>query len=629
MTTETMTTLTALLAGRWLRPIDVQVARLLERIDQGQSPQLPLIAAFASWATGQGHTCLPLSALSGLLAAAGVDHEGFADVDALRRQLLATVVVGQPGALCPLILDGNNNLFLRRFACFEATIARGLRQRAVGIETVDQAAALPLLDTLFPEDSRSTGALDWQRAAAVLALHKRLVIISGGPGTGKTYTVARILALGIALAPVRPRIALAAPTGKAALRLQESIRSAKIALPQPLAAPIPEQAQTLHRLLGVQRNRPGFRHHGANPLHLDLLILDEASMIDVPLMAALLEALPPACRLILLGDRDQLASVEAGNLFGDLCGAGWGRWSAALWDQMHSLLGPHPPALSDAPASTDPLADCLVLLRTSRRFHAGSGIGALARAVNSGEPSAIAEVLSTGNPDLHVEEMGGEVHPPWLRARIEQCFLPLFAALTPQTALEALGRGRILCALREGPSGVEGINRLAETILRRTGRIPPATHLYAGMPIIILHNDYHLGLFNGDTGILWADDQGGLQAWFVEESGGGRPVSLARLPAWQTSYAITVHKAQGSEFDTVLLILPQDDVPVLSRELLYTGITRARTQLTLFGPRALLLQAISRRVVRYSGLGSALRLTGAPPAPPLLPCQDRPQRSGA
>jgi exodeoxyribonuclease V alpha subunit len=265
-------------------------------------------------------------------------------------------------------------------------------------------------------------------------------------------------------------------------------------------------------------------------------------------------------------------------------------------------------------AAPDPLGDCLVLLRTSRRFHEGSGIGALARAVNSSEPDVVAEVLLAGKPDLHFEETREVVHPAWLRERIEQFFVPLFAARSPRGALRELGRRRLLCALREGPSGVEGINRLAETIFRRLGRIPPGERVYPGMPIIIQRNDYGLGLFNGDTGILWPDDQGRLQAWFFQKDGGVRPVSLARLPSWQTSYAITVHKSQGSEFDEVLLILPQDDVPVLSRELLYTGITRAREQLALFGPRSLLLRGVQRRVVRYSGLNDKLRGPAAPPA---------------
>lgn len=612
-----MTLLEQALTGRWLRPIDVQAARLLERIDQGQCPELPLVAAFASWATGQGHTCLPLSALPGLLTTAGLDSGDFSEATTLRQRLLASSVVGQPGDFQPLILDKRNNLFLLRFHRYEEAIAQALRARAAGAEPLDAARVGPLLAALFPAGNEAAG-VDWQRAAAVLALRQRFVVISGGPGSGKTYTVARILALIAALAPGKPRVALAAPTGKAALRLQESIRSARIGsatLPQHLAANIGDQAQTLHRLLGVQAHRPGFRHNAANPLHLDLLILDEASMIDVPLMAALLEALPPSCRIILLGDRDQLASVEAGNLFADLCGNGEIRWSQALVREMQEFVGQGEFPVDSSAHGNDPgpLADSLVLLRASHRFREGSGIGALARAVNSGNPEMVQATLELRFPDLHIEDGTAPGAAAWLRDRIEHFLLPLFAAASPQAALQELGRRRILCALREGPSGVEGLNRLAETIFRRTRRIPQTARLYPGMPIIILRNDYTLGLFNGDAGVLWTDDRGSLQAWFEQENGTARAVGLSRLPAWQTSYAITVHKSQGSEFAEVLLILPQEDAPVLSRELLYTGITRAKNTLTLACRREVLLRVVQRRVVRHSGLGAKLRAPEPPP----------------
>jgi exodeoxyribonuclease V alpha subunit len=602
-----MSLLEQALAGRWLRPVDVQAARLLERIDRGHCPELPVAAAFASWATGQGHTCLPLSALPGLLTAAGLDNGGFGDAAALGRRLSASSVVGRPGDFQPLILDENNNLFLLRFHRYEEAIALALRARAAGAEPLDAARIGPLLEALFPAGAETAG-VDWQRAAAVLALRRRFVVISGGPGAGKTYTVARILALITALAPDKPRVALAAPTGKAALRLQESIRSAKAALPQQLTANIADQAQTLHRLLGFQADRPGFRRNAANPLHLDLLVLDEASMIDVPLMAALLEALPPSCRIILLGDRDQLASVEAGNLFADLCGNGEIRWSQAQIDQMREFVGPGEfPGASGDQGDPGPLADSLVLLRASHRFREGSSIAALARAVNSGNPERAQATLALQFPDLHVADAAAPGSASWLHDRIEPFLLPILAAASPQAALRELGRRRILCALREGPSGVEGLNRLAETLFRRAGRIPQAARLYPGMPIIILRNDYALSLFNGDAGVLWPDDRGSLQAWFEQENGTARAVGLSRLPAWQTSYAITVHKSQGSEFAEVLLILPPEDAPVLSRELLYTGITRARNALTLTCRRETLLRVVQRRIVRHSGLGAKLR----------------------
>jgi len=603
-----MTVLNQLLAARALRPLDVQAGRLLARLSGGTSPELPVVAAVASWATGQGHTCLPLSALSPHLTEAGLDGSRFTDLAAVRQTLLATPVVGRPDDHCPLILDDRDRLYLLRFYRYEQTIACALRSRAEGIETLAAPRARALLTELFPPAAPSPAAIDWQRTAAALALLKRFVVISGGPGTGKTYTVARILAALAALAPQKLRIGLAAPTGKAALRLQESIRAAQTTLPPKWAGLIADQAQTLHRLLGFRSSPPGFLHNSANPLHLDLLILDEASMIDVPLMAAMLAALPPACRVILLGDRDQLASVEAGNLLSDICGSEDRRWSTALTAHLQPLTGSiYDLARSPAAQSADPLADSIVLLRTSRRFREASGISALSRAVNSGRGEALYTVLDQPYPDLRIEEQTGPNQTAWLQAQLLRFFSPLFKARSASAALQELGKRRILCTLREGPSGVDGINALTETIFRRLGDISAGERCYRGMPMIILRNDYPLGLFNGDTGIVWPDDQGMLQAWFPLAEDAIRPISLARLPPWQSSYAITVHKSQGSEFGEVLLLLPPEDVPILSRELLYTGITRARDALTVYGRKDLLVRAVERRVVRYSGLGDQLR----------------------
>ncbi len=597
-----MDLLAQLLAQGILRPIDVHVARFLERLSVADCPELLIAAAFASRATRQGHTCLPLSSLSACLEESTSAKSAWEDVEKVRRRLLATPVVGRPGADRPLILDKADRLYLLRYFRDEEHIALALLARAQGTEPVEATRAGQLLEALFPDPPTGEPAINWQKTAAALALLKRFVVIAGGPGSGKTYTVARILALQLAMAPRRLRIGLAAPTGKAALRLQESIRAAKAAIPSQLAAAVPDQAQTLHRLLRFQPRQFRFLHNKNNPLHLDLLVLDEASMIDIPLMAAVLDALPAACRIILLGDRDQLASVEAGNLLGDICGSGGIAWSQPLSLHLSELTGAHYPKTAPLHAITD----CIVFLQQSYRFSQESGIRLLARTVNSGSSEALLTIMEQQYPDVEFVETKEGGPGTELEKRIDRFYSPLFSAATPAEALQVLNRNRILCALREGQAGVEGVNALAEHLFRRRGVIGPGQLFYRGMPLMIQRNDYSLGLFNGDTGILWPDERRVLHAWFATEDG-LRCILPVRLPPWQTAYAITVHKSQGSEFEDVLLLLPETDAPVVTAELIYTAVTRARKTIVLVGGHDVLLQAVQRRVVRFSGLADQLR----------------------
>lgn len=592
------------LPHRLFRPIDVQAAALVARIDREQCDALPFLTALVSWAAGQGHTCLPLAGVRGLLMDQDLEIPSYINPDSLPASLPASPAIGRPGDIRPLILD-NNNLYLYRLFHAEKVVAELLLERAAPTGTTPSPDTLSILNQLFP-DTAQTEDTDWQRASAALALFRRVVVITGGAGTGKTHTATRILALLTSLAPTPLRIALAAPTGKAALRLQESIRRAKTTLPQALTELIPDQTQTIHRLLGYQRYSSDFFHNRSNPLHLDLLLLDEASMIDIPLMAATLSALPATCQLILLGDKDQLASVEAGNFFGDVCGDGGNHWSSRLRDQLRPFLGTSlPPAPAGEPA--EPMADSLVRLQVSHRFSENSGISTLARAVLDGAVDSLQAVQQRSFTDLHLPCDKHGSFTARLQEHLVPFILPLLTATSPLIALQELADRRVLCALREGPTGVEGINRVAESMGRRLGHISGGGYWYRGMPILILRNAYHIGLFNGDTGVLWPDERGVLQAWFPLADGELKPFHPGQLPAWQPSYALTVHKAQGSEFARVLLIMPQEDLPILSRELLYTGITRARTELTLYC-RPDLLQLISqRRLTRYSGLQSKLR----------------------
>ena len=583
-----------------IRLLDLHIGLFLEKLAGLALPELLLAGTLASAAVGNGHVCQPLEQVAELPLQ--IDPSLIPDPDSWRDTLLATPVVGRPGKTTPLILDESNRLYLYRFYRYEEQIAHDLLTRATGIMEVDEQRARALLNRLFPIQN---GTNDQQTAAA-LALLKRLLVISGGPGTGKTHTVARILALVQALHEEPLRIGLAAPTGKAAARLEESIRNAKQAIPPELARDIPEQAQTLHRLLGFRPGADNFRYNRNNPLHLDLLVLDEASMIDVVLMAALVQALPAKTRLILLGDRNQLASVEAGSLFGDLCGTGEPAWSPQLCEHLRQLTGAEKlPRGSSASA----MADSVILLRTSYRFQDTSGIGSLAAAVNSGSMEQVDNVLETDFPDLQVQYMVGNGREKWLQEQIIQGFQAMMSGPSVEEAFAAMEEFRFLCAVRKGPSGVEGINAMAEQVLRKAGLIARDTDWYQGKPIIIRRNHYETQLFNGDTGILWKDQDGLLRAWFMRPDNRLYPVTPARLPDHDTAYGISIHKAQGLEFDQVLLLLPEEESRVLNRELIYTGITRARSRLILCSSQKILSTAVRQRTRRHSGLAEKLWFT--------------------
>jgi exodeoxyribonuclease V alpha subunit len=523
-----------------------------------------------------------------------------------------------------------------------------------------------LLDALFPPTAgHLSDEPDWQKLACALAVRSRLAIITGGPGTGKTSTVARLLVLLLALSKdeqTAPRIGLAAPTGKAAARLTQSLRAALDGLPWPalpggaalrerLLAGIGAGAVTLHRLLGARLYRPV-----SEPLPLDVLVVDEASMIDLALMDTLLAALPPAARLTLLGDKDQLASVEAGAVLGELCRrAEGGHYGAAACAWLAACTGvPPPEPLRDAAGL--PLDQAVAMLRTSHRFGADSGIGRLAAAVHAGDAAAVRALLAAQLSDVRRAELGaGDLsRDPALRALLlDQAeassaqFLHALRATRPAPdapravwdgwaaqLLRELGRFQLLCALREGPWGVAVLNAAIETLLRETGLLAAATDggssrgdgrndgtspdaWYAGRPVLVTRNDAALGLMNGDVGLALRiparfgasgqpDPAAGLalRVAFPGDSGGVRWLSAARLPAVETVWAMTVHKAQGSEFEHAALLLPDRMTPVLTRELIYTGLTRARQRFTLIGPAgvdAVLAQALARRVRRSGG----------------------------
>ena len=386
--------LAALRDAGHLTDLDIHLADLLVRLSGGDDPRLRLAAALVSHRTGEGHVCADLAASAGRPLVEGVADAPVApDLAAWTAALRATSVVGRDVDDVPLVLDAAGRLYLRRYWAYERTLADDLLARAAAAPAgVDEAGLERAVGRLLPRHEALGSATDWQRVAAVTAVLRRLCVISGGPGTGKTSTVVRLLTLLAATSPATPRVALAAPTGKAAARLEAAVRTGRAALPLPdtLRAAIPEQASTVHRLLGARSDSPAVRHDAQNPLAADVAVIDEASMVDLALMAKLVRGLPRDARLVLLGDRDQLASVEAGAVLGDVCGTASG-FSPDFAGRVARITGESVPA-GDGGAS--PLRDAVVLLRDSRRFAASSGLAQLAAAVNRGDAEGALAVLA-------------------------------------------------------------------------------------------------------------------------------------------------------------------------------------------------------------------------------------------
>ena len=612
------------LADLPVRDLDRQLARQLlhyeTRLHTNASAEqleaLQLAGLMVSVALGKGQVCLPLSQCWVHELQEHWQSLGPQRLHALLAGCATVYVAGSDSAHArqPLVLAGQR-LYLARYYFYEQDVLAQLEQRLASPLQVDDAALAEVLNALFP--TLPAGQTDWQKVAAATACLQRFTVITGGPGTGKTTTVTRLLS---ALLSTQPElsIALAAPTGKAAARMTESIRNAKLKGALPYAEQIPDDSFTLHRLLGWTPN--GFRYNAQRHLPFDCVVVDEASMVDLPMMHHLLMALAPHTRLILLGDRDQLASVEAGSVLADLCDAGVEHGpDTAFATRLSALTGY--PLQQVAEVACSPMQNALAQLRVSHRFDASSGIGQLAAAVNTSDTAAAQQAFSTFAEQIRTNELGQPGTPPYwnntdwqqnVRAGLQD-FCRAVTEQRPATEVfAAFGQYRLLVALRNGQSGVEEVNRQVEQLLVQQGLLParPEKALwYAGRPVMISRNDYDLGLFNGDVGItLWHTDgsDAQLKVAFPDSDGGIRWLLPSRLPAHETAFAMTVHKSQGSEFTRVCLLLPEQWQSVITRELIYTAITRAREQFDVFTSTDSWERGVRARVQRASGLRETL-----------------------
>ena len=640
--------------------VDLHFGRLIAELDGGRGPELPLAAALASAWTRDGHACLALSEVAGRdWPRTGAGAVRLPALEPWIEALDASPLVARPGdgERCPLVLDRHGRLYLERLRTAEQAVADGLRRLAgddAGVDPKgldasirrrprsrssrrDDAGVDPegldaasgdrtpesgprlepegldaALDRLFP----GTAPGDRPREAARIAVCRRLCVVSGGPGTGKTTTAAAIVALFIELGLAAPaRIALAAPTGKAAARLQEAVRGQRRALLSraPALEGFEARATTVHRWLG---------HRAREGSGTDVLILDEGSMVDLTLMARVLRALPDGARLVLLGDASQLASVQPGSVFADLCRAGAGdegvgnepvpRPLAAL-DREPAI--PHG-GIAKRPRQRSPLASCVVELVRNWRFDEGGGIGRLAAAIVRGDaPAAVAALRDPSDTAVELHPLPDAAAFERLALRFaDEHFAPALREALALSEPPAEGAGplpsfRVLCAHRIGPFGAERFNRSVERRLRALGLVRTHDAFYPGRPILVTRNDPRTRLSNGDTGVVLRDAAGRAQVWFPElEDADGGPwlVPPARLPPHESFFALTVHRAQGSEYEEVAVAPGPADSRVVTRELLYTAVTRARRRVVVYGAAESIAAAVERPTARSSGLCDAL-----------------------
>ncbi len=598
-----------LLANNQITEMNIRFAEFISRQSKNTDETFFLLMVLISNWTEKGHICLDLSLLSdeNLYNLFDIDKIKLPPLKKIKDILNNSSCIGMPGETTPLILD-NNSLYFHRFFIKEKKLINKIMTRInnnLELPEKIEKEILNILSNLFPKSEE----INWQAAAALTSVLKRFLVISGGPGTGKTTTVIKILILLIELNKkdllngpnsMKPlNIFLCAPTGKAAARLIESIETSKKELQysNDILSMLPKEGYTIHRIIKKLALK--------NSLLPDVIIIDEASMVDLSILSELLSSIPDLTRVIFLGDKDQLASVEAGAVLGDICaGVSKYKHSAAFSNTISKYF-----KINTETKNNDPPAimDSIILLKKNYRF-TGS-IYALSQAVNSGNHKFALNILR--NSDTQISWIDPEKNNQYrniLKEEFIEFFIQYISAENAEEAFHIFNSFRVLCALRKGPFGVVTINAWIEQILEEQGMINPYKRFYNNRPILIIQNDYNTGLFNGDIGLIRKDNKSGnnLYAFFKDADGNFRKISPYTLPEHETVFSMTVHKSQGSEFDKVILILPDKPGSIITRELIYTGITRTKSNIQIISKESVFKHGISNYIKRTSGIYKAL-----------------------
>ncbi len=575
--------------------LELEFIRFLKQINPDEKQEVLLAAAACVFAQQKGHVCLDFNGWK--------DEYLFEDskseiklTDSLKEKwqeaLKESTLVSTGDELQPLVLEGSR-LYLHRYWKYEEELCTWLKQKASTWLELEKEHKKAIQSVLPP--AKDLFEINWQHVAVQLSFLKDLLVISGGPGTGKTFTVLNIIAAqALAHSQQEFRIALAAPTGKASRRLSESIERGKSNLNPGFLSKIdiPDTSLTVHKLLGSDFRGSTFKFNEENHLPYDLIVIDEASMLDINMWVRLIRAIGPNTKLIVLGDKDQLASVEAGSILGDICG-GENTFSEAVTSSIRELQG------FDIPVgnSSSPINDCVLFLTKSYRFGKNSGIQKFAEAVNASDADKAIAVLKDGQLEgLTWVEPGNEALEGVFKTFVLDHYLE-YSQLPEEQRLPVSNKRKILCALRRGPFGVEYINERAERLIRRNQKRIDTSEWYDGRIVMATRNDSLLKVRNGEIGIYQKKGE------FIEFEG-DQPVrvSAPRLKDYEPAFALTIHKSQGSEFDKAAIILPNQVNTVLSKEILYTAVTRARLSTLIIVKEEILRRIIERSVSRKSGV---------------------------